>query len=70
MKKSGTIITAAILAAFVLLGAVVVIGHQSRQRLVEQNQQLQERLEKLTMKEKFLAHIYRGIAKEQHFESI
>ena len=23
-----------------------------------------------TMKEKFLAHIYRGIAKEQHFESI
>ena len=52
MKKSGTIITAAILAAFVLLGAVVVIGHQSRQRLVEQNQQLQERLEKLTMKEK------------------
>lgn len=52
MKTSGKIITAAVLAAFALLGVMVVIGHQSRQRLVEQNLQLQERLEELTMEEK------------------
>lgn len=51
MNTSGKIITAAVLAAFALLGTIVVIGHQSRQRLAEQNLQLQERLEELTMEE-------------------
>ena len=52
MKTSGKIITAAVLAAIALLGVIVIVGYQSRQRLAEQNLYLQERLEKLTQEEK------------------
>ena len=52
MKTSGKIITAAALAAIALLGVIVIVGYQSRQRLAEQNLYLQERLEKLTQEEK------------------
>lgn len=51
MKTSGKIINAAVLATIVLLGVIVVIGHQSRQRLAEQNLQLQARLDQLAKEE-------------------